>query len=160
MIASFDQFINESQVKQAKRAAAGIALLFDNKILLVHPTNSGWQRGTCGIPKGGIEEGEDPFEAAMRELNEETGIVLEPSLVDPTPHTVDFYRGNRPNGKLIYFVCEISDLSQIGLDDVRLPKSMLQLHEVDWAKFVGRDEAYGITSRSQLIILDRHLINK
>jgi len=61
---------------------------------------------------------------------------------------------------MIYFVCEISDLADIGLSDTRLPKSMLQLHEVDWAKFVGRDEAYGITSRSQLIILDRHLINK
>lgn len=160
MIITFNQFINESSVKKKRRMAAGIALLFDNKILLIHPTNSGWQRGTCGIPKGGIEEGEDPFEAALRELNEETGIALEASLVDPTPHTVDFYRGNKPSGKMIYFVCEISDLSQIGLDDIKLPTSMLQLHEVDWAKFVDRDEAYGITSRSQLIILDRHLINK
>lgn len=160
MIASFNQFINESSAKKERKKAAGIALLFDNKILLIHPTNSGWQRGTCGIPKGGIEEGEDPFEAALRELNEETGISLEPSLVDPTPHTVDFYRGSKPSGKMIYFVCEISDLSQIGLDDIKLPTSMLQLHEVDWAKFVDRDEAYGITSRSQLIILDRHLINK
>jgi 8-oxo-dGTP pyrophosphatase MutT (NUDIX family) len=159
MIASFDQFLNESK-KVDKKMAAGVALLFDNKILLVHPTNSGWQRATCGIPKGGIEEGEDPFDAALRELSEETGISIEPSLVDPTPHTVDFYRGTKPSGKMIYFVCEISDLADIGLSDTKVPKSMLQLPEVDWAKFVDRDEAYGITSRSQLIILDRHLINK
>lgn len=160
MIANFNQFINESLERKGKKTAAGVALLFDNKILLIHPTNSGWQRSTCGIPKGGIEEGEEPFDAALRELYEETGISIEPSLVDPTPHTVDFYRGTTPVKKMIYFVCEISDLSEIGLTDLKLPDSMLQQHEVDWAKFVGREEAYGIISRSQMIILDRHLINK
>jgi 8-oxo-dGTP pyrophosphatase MutT (NUDIX family) len=156
-IASFESFVNES--KHLARKAAGVVLLFDNKILLIHPTGGSWKTGTCGIPKGKIEEGEDVFEAALRELGEETGIEIEPSLVDPTPHSVDFYNGTKPSGKLIYFVCEISSLEDIGLNDVRLPKSMLQLEEVDWGKFVGRDEAYGLMSRAQLIILDRHLIN-
>jgi len=160
MIKSFDRFLNESK-KANKKTAAGVALIFDNKILLIHPTNSGWTRATCGIPKGGIEDGEEPFDAALRELAEETGISIDPALVDPTPHTVDFYsRSGEVTGKMIYFVCEVSDLLEIGLSDVRLPKEMLQLHEVDWAKFVDRDEAYAITARPQLIILDRHLINK
>lgn len=156
-IASFENFINES--KHLARRAAGVTLLFDNKILLIHPTGGSWKNGTCGIPKGKIEEGEDMFEAALRELREETGIEIEPSLVDPTPHSIDFYNGKTPSGKLIYFVCELSSLEDIGLTDIILPKSMLQLEEVDWGKFVGRDEAYGLMTRAQLIILDRHLIN-
>jgi 8-oxo-dGTP pyrophosphatase MutT (NUDIX family) len=156
-ITSFKDFINED--KNAYKITAGIVLLFNNKILLIHPTNGSWRNNTCGIPKGKVEDGEDVFEAALRELREETGILLEPSLVDPTPNSVDFYQAKRPSGKLVYFVCEISSLDEIGLSDMRLPTSMLQVEEVDWAKFVGRDEAYSLVTSAQLIILDRHLIN-
>ena len=48
-------------------------------------------------------------------------------------------------------------LAEIGLESERLSKSQLQLEEVDWAKFVSANDAYPITSRSQLIIIDRHL---
>ena len=157
---TFNDFINEDwndTHKLEDRIAAGVAIIWNNQILLVHPTGASWQRGTCGIPKGKLEIGEDLMEGALRELAEETGIVLDPSQLDPEPNRVTFYRGNKVNGYLVYFVCKISDLFEIGLETDRVPKSQLQIEEVDWAKFVSAEEAYPITSRSQLIILDRHL---
>ena len=46
-----------------------------DRLLVCHPNGKPDQGYHCfDIPKGHIEEGEDPFEAAMRELREETGI--------------------------------------------------------------------------------------
>ncbi len=45
-------------------------------VLLVHPGGPFWARkdlGSWSIPKGEYAEGEDPFEAAVREFREETG---------------------------------------------------------------------------------------
>jgi 8-oxo-dGTP pyrophosphatase MutT (NUDIX family) len=157
-ILKFDGFINEVINRESLRRTAGVALIHDNKILLVHPTNSGWKKATCGIPKGGMEIGEDPMEAALRELREETGIRLDPSDLDPSPEVVNFYSKNGGlKGQLIYFVANLPDLVKIGLSSNRLPKDRLQMEEIDWAKFVGPNEAYPITSQGQLIILDRHL---
>ena len=47
------------------------------QVLLIHPGGPYWARkddGAWSIPKGEIEEGEDPFRAAMREFEEETGL--------------------------------------------------------------------------------------
>lgn len=162
---NFSDFLNErwgGDVIMQNRRAAGVAIIWENKILLVHPTNSSWKKAMCGIPKGKLEPEEDAMSGALRELKEETGISLSPDQLDPESHKVDFYnQKNEPDGYLIYFVCEITDPSEIGLNSDRIPKSQLQIEEVDWAKFVGPHEAYPIMTRSQLIILDRHLsLNK
>ena len=154
----FNDFINETNNDSAvHRITAGVAIIYDNRILLIHPTGASWQRGTCGIPKGRLEAGEDPIEGAIRELREETGITISSDQLDPEPNRVDFYQGNKISGHLVYFICKINSLDEIGLESDRLTKSQLQLEEVDWGKFVTAEEAYPITSRGQLIILDRHL---
>ena len=46
------------------------------QVLLVHPGGPFWQHkenGAWSIPKGGINPGEDPLDAAKREFTEETG---------------------------------------------------------------------------------------
>jgi predicted NUDIX family NTP pyrophosphohydrolase len=65
---SFKEVICEEK----RKVSAGVALYTDDQIFLVQPT--GHKR--WGIPKGGIEVGEDSLEAAMREFQEETGIAL------------------------------------------------------------------------------------
>ena len=47
------------------------------EVLLIHPGGPYWTKkdeGAWSIPKGEIEEGEDPFLAAKREFEEETGL--------------------------------------------------------------------------------------
>ncbi len=60
------------------RRCVGIALLNqDNKIWIGERTPRKWDNTSnylWQMPQGGVDKGEDPFEAALRELYEETGI--------------------------------------------------------------------------------------
>lgn len=161
-ILNFNDFVNEAfgeiDPTLKKGPAVGVAIICQNKILLVHPTGASWHSGSCGIPKGGLEPGEEPMLGALRELKEETGISLEVSQLDPEPNVVDLYNKKKEvDRQLIYYVCTISSPAEIGLSFDLVPKNQLQLEEIDWAKFVSPEEAYRITTRAQLIILDRHL---
>lgn len=157
MILNFKSF-NESASKP--RIAAGIAIKYLDMILLVHSTNSSWHKNNLSIPKGKIEDGEDPLEAAIREMREETGIIVKPEHVsnqlDLSPmESYKYDNSGKLTGQLIYFNMLIQDLSEIGLIDLKVPKSQLQLEEVDWAGFIPIKDAYGMIHRSQMIILDR-----
>jgi 8-oxo-dGTP pyrophosphatase MutT (NUDIX family) len=154
MILNFKQF-NESSSEF--RMTAGVAIKYMNNILLIHPSNSSWHKNTLGIPKGKIEKGEDPIEAAIRETQEETGILINPNQLIGS-EMLECYRYDKEGkatGQLLYFNMEISDLSEIGLYDVKVPKEQLQLKEVDWAGFVPISDAYSLIERFQMIILDR-----
>jgi len=63
------------------KISAGLAIIYDNKVLLAHTTNRGWY-GSYGIPKGGIEKGESKIQAAIRETKEEVGISVPKNLID------------------------------------------------------------------------------
>lgn len=153
MIKQFSEFLAEST---KNRDTAGVAIIYDGKILLVHPANGSWVRPIMGIPKGGIEEGEDVLAAALRELKEETGISLSPDQVDQIPNKVEvFNKSGKYQNSIHYFICQIQDLSEIGLDSISVPKQQLQKEEVDWAGFIDIKEAYHKVARAQLIILDR-----
>ncbi len=54
---------------RSRPSAGGVILTPDRKIIVVEQSGNSWS-----FPKGGIEEGETPLEAAIREIKEETGI--------------------------------------------------------------------------------------
>jgi 8-oxo-dGTP pyrophosphatase MutT (NUDIX family) len=58
----------------SKRLSCGIVILNEeHEVLLCHVTG----RGHWDLPKGGIDPGESPMQAALRETREETGLVLD-----------------------------------------------------------------------------------
>jgi len=71
----------------------------DLEVLLVHPGGPFWAKkdeGAWSIPKGLVEQGEDPLAAAKREFVEETGGVVpsgEPLRLEPLVQS---------GGKLVY----------------------------------------------------------
>jgi len=153
MIKKFKDYISES--KLPRRNAAGVAIIWEDKILLVHPTGASWRNSALGIPKGKIELGEDPLNAAVRELREETGIDINPDVLDSESNIVNIYKGDQISHQLIYFILKIESPIQIGMLGDKVSKGSLQMHEIDWAGFVPIDRAYELMHRDQLIILDR-----
>ncbi|HTB24389.1 MAG TPA: NUDIX domain-containing protein [Puia sp.] len=74
------------------KMSAGILLFrFKNikpEVLLFHPGGPYWAKkdaGVWSIPKGQLNEDEDPLSAAKRELKEETGIDIKGKLIQLTP---------------------------------------------------------------------------
>lgn len=117
------------------RIAAGLAIIYNKKLLLIHPTNARWFN-TYGIPKGKVEDNESILEAAIREVYEETGITIPLNLINKKEYSITY-----KSKKVYYFIVKIDDLSQINLDSERVPKSQLQLSEVDWAGFLDIKDA-------------------
>jgi len=130
-------------MKEKKESSAGIVFIYNNKLLLVHHTNSKWL-GSFGFPKGRIDKGETPLQTAIREAYEEVGIKVTPGMLDKTQYELN-YNFKKKETKIYktayYFICNVQNLSDIGLEKEVVPKSQLQLEEVDWAGFVDYNEA-------------------
>jgi len=84
-----------------RKSSAGI-LLYRRRgatleVFLVHPGGPFWAKkdlGAWSLPKGELAEGEDPLEAARRELAEETGFVVDGDFRELQPL-------RQPSGKTI-----------------------------------------------------------
>lgn len=146
----FEQYITEKFLET--RYSAGLAIVYDGKVLLGH--SAGRKSGTgYGISKGGIDKGESNLKAAIRETKEEFGIKVPKSLIDKNEHTfVVTSRKYKYNKVVYYYVVQITDLAQIGLKDLVVPKGQLQIEEVDEARFMDRNEA------TKSIMLSQHTV--
>jgi 8-oxo-dGTP pyrophosphatase MutT (NUDIX family) len=138
------------------KTSAGLAIIYDNKILLAHTTSRGWY-GSYGIPKGGIDKGESKLDAAIRETREEVGITIPKNLIDKTEHTFTVSTKKYGNKIVYYYIVQISNLSQIRLKDLKVPKKQLQLEEVDWAGFLDYKEATKRIMKSQAVLINNML---
>ena len=61
--------------------SCGVIVTNGDRILIQHPTGKSWEKGNWDIPKGHIEQGELEVDCALRELQEETGIIARRELL-------------------------------------------------------------------------------
>jgi 8-oxo-dGTP pyrophosphatase MutT (NUDIX family) len=150
-IQQFEQFINEQALET--RYSAGLAIVFDGKVLLGHSTGRKSNTG-FGISKGGIDDGESVIEAAIRETREEFGIKVPMSLIKSPEYTfIVTSRKYKYNKVVYYYIVELESLAQIGLKELKVPKKQLQVKEVDSARFMDREEANKHIMLSQIPVL-------
>jgi len=125
------------------RISAGTAILYNNKILLCHPTTLTWVN-SFSPPKGGIDGDETLLEAALRETSEEVGIHLDVSQISNPDDPIEVLYISKKGElfkKAYIFIVKIKSLSEIDASDEVLDKSRLQAAEVDWAGFMTKGEA-------------------
>lgn len=128
--------------KKKMKISAGTCIIYQNKILFCHPTNSSWT-GTFSPAKGGLDVGEKMIDAAIRETKEEIGIDISYDMIlnSDKPLEVIYYNKKKEIHKMVYlYLVKINNLSEIGLQTEIVPLTQLQLEEVDWAGFLNADE--------------------
>ena len=130
-----------------KKQSAGILLYkkADGELFffLAHPGGPFWKNkdaGSWSIPKGEFADDEDPFDAAIREFEEETGIQLKGEFILLEPVKLK-------SGKIIHAWALEKDIgSTIKSNEFEIewpPKSglMKSLPEIDRAAWFSTDEA-------------------
>lgn len=124
----FEKFTGKVEV------SAGIVIIQNNKILLVHPTNASWYK-SYSIPKGGLIRNENIFKAAKRETLEEIGVKIKSkNIISKKPIKI-LYTDNGIIHKIVYYF--IAKPSK----EIIINKHNLQQKEVDWAGFIDKNEA-------------------
>lgn len=140
--------------------SAGI-LLFRRReqieVLLIRPGGPFWKNRDAGawmIPKGMVEPGERPAEAALREFSEETGTAL-------TDVPLPLATVRQAGGKLVEAFAVEGDLDATAIKSIDFelewpPRSGRIKHfpEAEEARWMTLDEARSMMLPSQLPLLD------
>jgi predicted NUDIX family NTP pyrophosphohydrolase len=150
----------------AMPASAGILLYREApggapalQVLLVHPGGPIWARrdaGAWSIPKGEIEPGEDPLDAARREFAEELG------TPPPDAEPLDLGEVHLRSGKRVRAWALRGDLDASGIVSVTFemtwpPRSgtTQEFPEVDRAEWFGLELAKAKLNPAQAAFVDR-----
>lgn len=131
------------------------------EVLLVHPGGPFWTKkdlGAWSVPKGEIEEGEDPRACALRELGEELGSGLGLAADDLT----ELGSVRQKSGKTVHCWAAEGDFDPAGLRSNTFtmewpPRSGAEREfpEVDRAEWFGLERAREKINPAQAELLDR-----
>lgn len=116
------------EIRNLLLPSAGLVLIQNNKILLVHPKNASWW-GTYSIPKGRMEGNETPWQTAVRETYEEVGIEVNKNL------------SMGCCGEIIYPNCKKRVLYFLAYAKEPFVIDFKPNDEVDWAGFLSYERA-------------------
>ncbi len=110
------------------------------EVLLGHPGGPFFARkdeGSWGVPKGLLEQGEDPLVAAQREFSEETGLEL-----DPNANYFDLGEVRYKNGKRLRVWAVEGDCDPTQLES--------NTFELEWPPRTGRKQRFPEIDRFDL----------
>ena len=146
----------------AARESAGLLMYRwranELEVLLGHPGGPYWtarEDGAWSIPKGGMHEGEEPLQAAVREFTEETGF-------EPTGPYLPLGRIVQRSGKVVHAWafegdCDPSCIASISTTTEWPPRSgrVISIPELDRAAFFTLEAARRAINVAQADLLDR-----
>ena len=128
------------------------------EVLLAHPGGPYWadrHDGAWSIPKGGMDRGETPLEAAIREFREETGF-------DSTAPYLPLGSVVQRSGKIVHAWAFEGDCDPAAtFSNVTFtewpPRSgrLIEIPEIDRVSFFSIEEARTVINRGQIALLDR-----
>lgn len=131
------------------------------EVLLVHPGGPYWAKkdlGAWSIPKGLVEDGEEPLQCALRELGEELGSPFS----FPAEELIELGSVRQKAGKLVHCWAAEADFDPATLRSNTFsmewpPRSGAEREfpEVDRAEWFGLDEARAKIIAAQGDFLDR-----
>lgn len=129
-----------------KNSAGLLLYRFKNdliEVLLVHPGGPFWAKkdiGSWSIPKGEIEQNEDPLKAAAREAQEETGIEVE------TINAMPLTPAKQKSGKIIYAWAKEENF------EINEIKS--NLFEMEWPPKSGKKQFFTEVDKASWLIIN------
>jgi predicted NUDIX family NTP pyrophosphohydrolase len=134
----------------ASKRSAGILLFRDGRgadpeVLLVHPGGPYWAKRDAGawtIPKGQIEDGEDPRDCAIRELGEELGTAPRLAAED----LVELGSIRQKAGKVVE-----AWAAQADFDPEALASNTFEL---EWPPRSGREQGFPEVDRAEWFGID------
>ncbi|MCR4792710.1 MAG: serine hydrolase [Lachnospiraceae bacterium] len=125
---------NRFETYTKTRDGSRAVIVQDGKILLTHELNSGWWL----LPGGGLEEGETPEDCVIREVEEETGLIVRPLRQFLFMH--EYYEEYCYTG--YYFICEVTGKGQMNLTDAEARRGL----QPEW---IPLQDAVGIFSKHE-----------
>lgn len=151
-----------SKKKKAGRVSAGLILYRTGEngleVLIAHMGGPFWAKKERGwsIPKGEIDPGEEPLEAARREFGEEVGVEL------PEGEVVELGEITQKSGKRVLAWAQEGDLDPADQKSITCriewpPRSgrEMEIPEVDRVEWVTPAEAKDLTIIGQAELFDR-----
>ena len=134
---------NRFETYTKTRDGSRAIIISGDKILLSHEIISGWWL----IPGGGIENTETPEECVIREVREETGMIVRPKEQFLTMH--EYYEEYRYTS--CYFVCEVTGEAQMELTEAEKKRGLaaewIPLKEA--VEIFSKHESYAATSEEK-----------
>jgi len=112
------------------------------QVLLVHPGGPFWQHkdnGAWTIPKGGIQDGEEPLAAAKREFTEETGFPCTGPFLPLQPI-------KQKSGKTVHAWALLGDCDPARVRSISF--------EMEWPPYSGQKRAFPEVDRAAFFDLE------
>jgi len=151
---SYNNYVLLKEYKEYIEELSGFMILVNDKILLVKPKKFKGIEHKWSIPKGKLE-GRKKFKNALKELKEETGIILPPDIKNETEKVNIFYKKSGLLKRLTVYKIKLNedDLNVDMNHKWEVEKEHLDTKEIYKAKFFTREEALEKIEMGQMPLL-------